>query len=126
MSSPWTPQGRLPPVNFNGCKCRPPSFLTVGAAAVALLAVLFSTYFTIDQGERGVILHWGAIAGEAEPGLHFKMPVITTIEKISVQVQKEGFEKSADSDTRLQAYSRDQQPATIAMAVNYHVTGASA
>ena len=95
-------------------------------AAIALLVVLFSTYFTIDQGERGVILHWGAVVGEAEPGLHFKLPVITTIEKITVQVQKEGFEKTPEGDTRLQAYSRDQQPATIAMAVNYHVTDASA
>jgi len=126
MSSPWSSPGRASPVNFNGFKSLPPGFLTGGAVVIALVVVLFSTYFTIDQGERGVILHWGAVVGEAEPGLHFKLPVITTIEKISVQVQKEGFEKTADSDTRLQAYSRDQQPATIAMAVNYHVTEASA
>ena len=93
---------------------------------MVILLLLYSTYFTIDQGERGVILHWGAIAGEAEPGLHFKMPIVTTIEKISVQVQKEAFEKNGDSDTRMQAYSRDQQPATIALSVNYHVTDASA
>ena len=97
----------------------------VGLVAAVLLLILFSTYFTIDQGERGVILHNGAIVGEAEPGLHFKMPVITSIAKISVQIQKEAFEKNAEGDTRMQAYSRDQQPATIAMSVNYHVTDAS-
>ena len=103
-------------------------FGTMGAAlgVIVLLLVVYSTYFTIDQGERGVILHNGAIVGEAEPGLHFKMPIITTIAKISVQIQKEAFEKSALSDTRMQAYSRDQQPATIALSVNYHVTDASA
>src|SRR5437764_3458208 len=125
MSSPWTPQGGRP-VNFNGFKGLPPHLLTGGVAAIALLVLLLSTYFTIDQGERGVILHWGAVAGEAEPGLHFKMPIVTTIEKISVQVQKEAFEKTGDTDTRHQAYSRDQQPPTIAMAVNYHVTDPSA
>jgi regulator of protease activity HflC (stomatin/prohibitin superfamily) len=125
MSSPWsTPPGKMP--SFGGMKGVPSHILTGGAVAIVLLVVLFSTYFTIDQGERGVILHWGAVVGEAEPGLHFKLPVITTVEKISVQIQKEGFEKTGDSDTRLQAYSRDQQPATIAMAVNYHVTDASA
>jgi regulator of protease activity HflC (stomatin/prohibitin superfamily) len=125
MSSPWsTPPGKMP--SFGGMKGVPSHILTGGAIAILLLVVLFSTYFTIDQGERGVILHWGAVVGEAEPGLHFKLPVITTVEKISVQIQKEGFEKTGDSDTRLQAYSRDQQPATIAMAVNYHVTDASA
>jgi regulator of protease activity HflC (stomatin/prohibitin superfamily) len=99
----------------------------LGAAAVVVVALLvvFSTYFTIDQGERGVILHNGAIVGEAEPGLHFKMPIITSIAKISVQIQKEAFERNAEGDTRMQAYSRDQQPATIAMSVNYHVTDAS-
>ena len=126
MSNPWNSPsrmpGRLPPFNLN----LPSGMIGAGVIGLLALILLFSTYFTIDQGERGVILHYGAIAGEAEPGLHFKLPIITTIEKISVQVQKEGFEKSADTDTRLQAYSRDQQPATIAMAVNYHVTDASA
>jgi len=127
MSSPWsTPPSKTPSFNFDGMKALPSNVLMGGAAAIALVVLVFSTYFTIDEGERGVILHWGAVVGEAGPGLHFKMPVITTIEKISVQVQKEAFDKVGDIDTRLQAYSRDQQPATIAMAVNYHVTDASA
>lgn len=127
LSSPWSSPGKIPPIPFGGSfKGLPPGIVTGGAVALVLAVILLSTYFTIDQGERGVILHYGAIAGEAEPGLHFKMPLITTIQKISVQIQKEGFEKTADGDTRLQAYSRDQQPATIAMAVNYHVTDASA
>src|ERR1700678_3430500 len=100
----------------------PSGTMVGGLAAMVLLVIVYSTYFTIDQGERGVILHNGAIVGEAEPGLHFKMPIITSIEKISVQIQKESFQNSAQADTRMQAYSRDQQPATIAMSVNYHVT----
>ena len=57
--------------------CRPVS-VDGGAAAIALVVLVLSTYFTIDEGERGVILHKGAIVGEAGPGLHFKMPIITT------------------------------------------------
>jgi regulator of protease activity HflC (stomatin/prohibitin superfamily) len=124
LSSPWSSPPKIPAFKFDGRL--PSGAVAGGVAAIALLILLLSTYFTIDQGERGVILHNGAIAGEAEPGLHFKMPVITSIQKISVQIQKEAFEKTAEGDTRLQAYSRDQQPATIAMAVNYHVTDASA
>jgi len=96
MSSPWTPQGKTP-INFNGIKGLPPGAITAGAVIIALGVILLSTYFTIDQGERGVILHNGAIAGEAEPGLHFKMPIITSIAKISVQIQKEAFEKTGES-----------------------------
>ncbi|HXL69957.1 MAG TPA: prohibitin family protein [Rhizomicrobium sp.] len=123
MSEPWRMPANRPQFSVGGLP-----FGTMGAAVavIVLLLIVYSTYFTIDQGERGVILHNGAIVGEAEPGLHFKMPIITTIAKISVQIQKEAFEKSALSDTRMQAYSRDQQPATIALSVNYHVTDASA
>ena len=115
--------GKSPQFGVGGL---PSGAIGAGLAVIVLLLILYSTYFTIDQGERGVILHNGAIVGEAEPGLHFKMPIITTIAKISVQIQKEAFERNAEGDTRMQAYSRDQQPATIAMSVNYHVTDASA
>jgi regulator of protease activity HflC (stomatin/prohibitin superfamily) len=124
MSSPWSTPSKIPPINFGGHQ---PSHILGGVAAVVILVILvLSTYFTIDQGERGVILHYGAVVGEAEPGLHFKLPIITTIEKISVQIQKESFQKTADGDFRMQAYSRDQQPATIALSVNFHVTDVSA
>jgi regulator of protease activity HflC (stomatin/prohibitin superfamily) len=103
-----------------------PGALSAGLLVAVGLMIVFSTYFTIDQGERGVILHWGAIVGEAEPGLHFKLPIVTSIAKISVQIQKEPFEKTDQGDFRMQAYSRDQQPATIALSVNYHVTDVSA
>jgi len=117
------PQNKLP--QFKPPQWMPGAF-GAGVVALVFLMLVLSTYFTIDQGERGVILHNGAIVGEAEPGLHFKMPIITSIEKISVQIQKESFEKTPDADLRMQAYSRDQQPATIALSVNFHVTDASA
>jgi regulator of protease activity HflC (stomatin/prohibitin superfamily) len=123
LSQPWGLPGKRPEFTVGSL---PSGTVVAGVAVIVLLLIVYSTYFTIDQGERGVILHNGAIAGEAEPGLHFKLPIITTIAKISVQIQKEAFEKTADGDTRMQAYSRDQQPATIAMSVNYHVTDASA
>ena len=122
MTTPWNQSNKTP--NFSADNI-PKGALGAGAIVLVILLILFSTYFTIDQGERGVILHNGAIVGEAEPGLHFKMPIITSIAKISVQVQKESFSKDAQTDTRMQAYSRDQQPATIALSVNYHVTDAS-
>jgi regulator of protease activity HflC (stomatin/prohibitin superfamily) len=132
LSEPWNLPGKRPQINVNSLPRQldinnlPKGAAGIGLAVIVLLLILYSTYFTIDQGERGVILHNGAIVGEAEPGLHFKLPIITSIAKISVQIQKEAFEKSAEGDTRMQAYSRDQQPATIAMSVNYHVTDASA
>lgn len=91
------------------------------AAATGLLVVLvgFSSWYTVDQGERAVILRNGAVVGEAEPGLHFKVPVIDRAVYISVQSHKVEFEKMA-------AYSKDQQPAEIKLSVNFHAAPSQA
>jgi regulator of protease activity HflC (stomatin/prohibitin superfamily) len=83
--------------------------------ALVVLTILSSSWYTVDQGERGVVLRNGAVIGEAEPGLGFKIPVIDTVEHISIQSQNSRY-----SDVK--TYSRDQQPATLRVSVNYHVT----
>jgi regulator of protease activity HflC (stomatin/prohibitin superfamily) len=88
--------------------------LIFGIIVVAILSIVFGSWYTIDQGERGVVLRYGAIAGTAEPGLGFKLPVIDSIFRISVQ------SKAAVYDA-MEAYSRDQQPATVKLSVNYRI-----
>ncbi|MBX3088130.1 MAG: hypothetical protein KF742_06540 [Cryobacterium sp.] len=56
----------------------------------------------------------GAIIGTAEPGLGFKLPWVDSIVEISVQSKAAVYEK-------MEAYSRDQQPATIKLSVNYRI-----
>ncbi|EKK5568035.1 prohibitin family protein [Enterobacter hormaechei] len=91
-----------------------------GVAVVALigLSVVFGSWYTVDQTERGVVLRNGRIVEVAEPGLHFKWPLINTVEKISTQVHKASYRK-------VTAYSKDQQPAAITISVNYAVPPAN-
>ena len=84
-----------------------------------VIIALFSSYYTVDQGERAVVLRNGAVIGSSEPGLHFKIPVIDKAIKISVQSRKAEFD-------RLNSYSKDQQPAEIKISVNYHVSPSQA
>ncbi|MGA7710929.1 MAG: prohibitin family protein [Rhizomicrobium sp.] len=86
-------------------------------AGLVLLAVATSSWYTVDQGERGVILRNGAVIGEAEPGLGFKLPIFDTVEHITIQSQNTRY---GDVKT----YSRDQQPATLRVSLNFHVTDA--
>lgn len=86
----------------------------LGIVGLTALSIVFGSWYTIDQGERGVILRYGAIAGTAEPGLGFKLPVIDSIVRISVQSQSKVYE-------HMEAYSRDQQPATVKLSVNYRI-----
>lgn len=104
--------------------------IAIGIAAIigiVFLTIIFGSWYTIDQTERGVILRNGAITGEAEPGLHFKMPIIDSVVKITAQqhVSRWICTDAARCDPGdgmvMQAYSQDQQPADLRVSVNWHV-----
>jgi len=79
------------------------------------LSLVLGSWYTIDQRERGVILRNGKLIGVATPGLGFKIPFIDTIVKISLETQRARFDK-------VHSYSRDQQPANLAISVNFRAT----
>ena len=82
---------------------------------LVILTVLLGSWYTIDQRERGVILRNGRLVGTATPGLGFKLPLIDSIVKISLETQRVKFDK-------VSSYSRDQQPADITISVNFRAT----
>ncbi len=85
-----------------------------GVILLGILSVVLGSWYTIDEGERGVVLRYGAVSGVAQPGLGFKIPVIDSIVRISVQ-------SKAAIYNSMEAYSRDQQPATMNLSVNYRI-----
>ena len=93
-------------------------FQMAGVVAVVVvllvMTLFFGSWYTIDQGERGVHLRNGAVVGSAEPGLGLKVPVIDTIKRISVQNLTVQYDK-------VSAYSKDQQTAEIRVSVSFHV-----
>lgn len=78
------------------------------------ITVVFGSWYTIDAGERGVLLRNGAVIGTAGPGLGFKTPWIEEVIRISVQEHAQVYEN-------VETYSRDQQPATLRLSVNYRI-----
>ena len=94
---------------------------TAGFVVIALAALmtLFGSWYTVDQGERAVVLRLGATVGEEAPGLHFKFPWINTVHKITVQNQNRRY-------TKLETYSRDQQSADLTVSVTFMASDPSA
>jgi len=86
------------------------------AATVGLFAltVIGGSFYTIDSGDRGVLLRNGAVVGTAEPGLGFKLPIIDSVKEISVRANARRYEGVA-------AYSKDQQTAELVISVNYRL-----
>lgn len=90
-------------------------FVFAGFAVLALITVLLGTWYTVDEGERAVILYNGAFSTTADPGLHFKKPILEDVVKFSVRDNVKEFEN-------LQAYTRDQQVATVTkISINYRI-----
>lgn len=88
----------------------------VSAVVLALIAltVVGGSFYTVDQGERGVILRNGAVVGTAEPGLGFKLPIVDSVREINVQTQARVYKD-------VMVYSRDQQNAGLQVSVNYRL-----
>ena len=88
-----------------------------GLLALLLLIALMGSWYTVNETERGVLLRNGALVGVIEPGLSLKIPLIETVKFISVQ-------SNATTYQGLQAYSKDQQTATLNVSVSWHVVPA--
>ena len=79
-------------------------------AVFAIAAIAAGSWYTVDQTERGVLLRYGAVIGTAQPGLGFKVPLMDTIEKVSVKTTTVTWDK-------MNSYSYDQQPADLKISV---------
>jgi regulator of protease activity HflC (stomatin/prohibitin superfamily) len=88
-------------------------------AGLIAIYMVFSAWYQVDQGERAVVLRFGAIVGETGPGPHLKVPFIDRVRLITVQNQNRRYQN-------LEAYSRDQQPANLTVSVTYVVSNPSA
>lgn len=86
---------------------------------VIILMLVFGSWFQVDQGDRGVVLRNGKIVSIAEPGLGFKIPIIDAVHPISVRDHTITF--GGQNAAPLEAYSYDQQPATLRVSITYQV-----
>jgi len=87
-----------------------------GCATVGffLFSILMGSFYTIEQGDRGVVLRNGALTAVVEPGLHWKWPVIDEIKEMSIRTQKVVFNE-------VLSYSKDVQAADLRISVNYRL-----
>lgn len=86
-----------------------------GTLFVIILFILFSTFYIVSAGERGVILTFGKANPVAvTEGLHFKIPIVQSVVKMEVKSQK--------YEADLTAASNDLQDVATKIAVIYHLS----
>ncbi len=53
----------------------PTKSLAIAIGVLAVVVLPFLSYYTVNEGERGILLRYGKIVKVAEPGLGFKIPL---------------------------------------------------
>ena len=83
-------------------------------AVIFLAAVCaLGSYFTVSAGNVAVKLRFGKIVGAYSEGLHFKLPLVDSIEKFSVRIRKDSF--------NTEAFSKDLQTVGLTLAINHRI-----
>lgn len=84
------------------------------AVGVIALSILGGSFYTVDEGERAVVLRNGKVIAASDPGLNFKMPIVDSVVEINVQSQARLYKN-------VLGYSADQQTAGMQLSVNFSV-----
>ncbi|MCF8861637.1 prohibitin family protein [Xanthomonas campestris pv. campestris] len=80
--------------------------LFAGIIGVITLGVIGGSFYTVDEGEKAVILRNGAVTGIATPGFHWKAPFLDSAVDISLRDETITFDE-------VKAYTKDSQTATV-------------
>ena len=89
-------------------------FYLIGGLFLFLIVGFLKPFVIVNAGERGVVMKFGKVQDTIfDEGIHPVIPVVTTVEKLSVRVQK--------NDIKAEASSRDLQDIKMDIAVNWHI-----
>ncbi len=86
----------------------------IGAVVLFVSAVTFKPFAIVNAGERGVVMKFGKVQDRIlDEGIHPVLPVVTSVQTLSVRVQK--------NDIKAAASSKDLQDLVMDIAVNWHL-----
>jgi len=86
----------------------------LGVFFLLFAGLIFRPFVIVNAGERGVLMKFGKVQDRIlDEGLHPIIPVMTTVENLSVRVQK--------NDVNAEASSRDLQDVKMEIAINWHI-----
>ena len=74
---------------------------------------LYSSIYTVTEGHIGIVKRFSEAKEQVNPGLHFKVPFVDSVEEIEVRRRK-NEEKRASS-------TKEQMPVTVRVSVNWTV-----
>ena len=88
---------------------------TIIVLAVLLVIVISAVQasYTVDEGHVGIVKRFGKAKEQVNPGLHFKIPYVDSVEILEIRTRK-NLEK-------LNASTHEQMPVTAEVSINWTV-----
>lgn len=87
------------------------SSIVIILAGIMAVALLGMSWYTVNQGDRALVLRFGRVVSTSGPGIHFKVPFMDKVQKVSVRTCKMAY--------KMAVYSKDIQSAEIVLSLNY-------
>ncbi len=92
----------------------PYAIYIAGGIFILFLAIIMRPFAVVNAGERGVLMQFGKVQDRVlDEGLHPIIPIVISVKRINVRVQKNTFKSDAAS--------KDLQTITTELAVNWHI-----
>lgn len=90
------------------------TLVVLGFFGLIGLSLFFGSFYTVNQGFRGIVYRFGSIQSVETDGLHFKYPFIDTVIHVDIRTMK--------AESPSEAGTRDLQKVHTTVALNYHLT----
>jgi regulator of protease activity HflC (stomatin/prohibitin superfamily) len=85
-----------------------------GGIVLLFVAIFLKPFAIVNAGERGVVMRLGQVQDTVlSEGIHPLVPIVTSVKRLSVRVQKNDF--------KADAASKDLQKVTTELTVNWHM-----
>ena len=100
-------------IGTNMTKINPGKKIATAGIAIIIAGLLWSVFYTIDEGHVCIVKRFGEATAQVNPGLHFKMPLADTINELEIRTRK-------NTET-LKASTFEQMPVQAQVSVNWTV-----
>lgn len=87
--------------------------ISIGAMLIVAVSVLLSSFYTVNEGHIGIVKRFSEASKQVNPGLHFKVPFIDSVEEIEVRTRK--------NQEKMSSSTFEQMPVTVVVSVNWTV-----
>ncbi|WP_426357988.1 prohibitin family protein [Pseudocolwellia sp. HL-MZ19] len=96
-------------MNFQKLNIPVKTIITIAAC----LVLLMGSIYTVNEGHIGIVKRFSEAKEQVNPGLHFKVPFIDSVEEIEVRTRK--------NEERMASSTKEQMPVTVSVSVNWTV-----